>query len=240
MQRWGITAESPGDAELVCALGDAVAAELAEWLEGQPEVFRTWCGLGQSVFLDLHAATDLARQRGVRIFGHFQDGPGKLDAQLYRNVFALFADEDDPPAIIVVSHDTDEETERIEGFSQAFSDRSWPFTPVHAAAHPELEAWLLAAFVPRDEEEERRLAAVKQELGFDPTADAAELKSGDETAKRNAKRILALLCDYPEARARFLAAPLDLLRRRGSSSGLSDFLHHFRAAIAPHLGAPPP
>ena len=238
MLRLGITAESHGDAELVSGVGDAVAIETADWLEGQPEAFRAWRGLGDEAFLDIHAATKLARERGVRILGHFQDGPGKLDAQLYRNVFALFADEE-VAGVVVVAHDTDEEPERIEAFKQAAGDRHWGFAAVHACAHPEIEAWLLAAFIPQDEDERAALAALKQELGFDPTLEADQLKAGVETAKRNAKRILAILCDHHEARERLLATALDVLRERGVPSRLTAFLTDFRAAIAPHLGAGP-
>lgn len=239
MLRLGITAESPGDARLVSGVGDAVAIEAAHWVDGHPEAFRTWCGLGHEAFLDIHAATRRAEAQGVRTFGHFQDGPGRLDAQLYRNVFALFADEDDRPDVVVVSHDTDQDGERLAGFQQAARERKWGFTAVHAAAHPEHEAWLLAAFVPQNDAERAALAKLRQELGFDPTKDAGELKSGDETAKRDAKRILALLCDHAEARERLLATPLDVLRERGVPSRLTAFLTDFRAAIGPHLGAGP-
>jgi hypothetical protein len=235
--RWGIVAESRGDAEFVCALGDAVVVDVADWVASQPEAFRQWCGLGNAEFLDLHAATELARKRGVRISGHFQDGPGKLDAQLYRNIFALFADEDEPPSIVVISQDTDEDRERLLGFQQAASDRTWGFAAVHAAAHPEHEGWLLAAFVPQNDRESASLEDLKRELGFDPTADADDLKAGVETAKRNAKRILAMVTTVEEGRERLLATPIRVLEERGQPSGLSAFLNDFRQVVAPSLGA---
>ena len=237
MLKIGLTAESAQDAAVVRGLGDAVAVEAAPWIDGQLDVFREWRGI-EGEYLDLHHATRLAQARGVRTFGHFQGEPGELDAQLYRNVLSLFADQEDPCDVVVIARNTDEDLGRIEGFRRAAQDRAWGFVPVQAAAHPEIEAWLLSAFLPRDDEERGRLAALRAALGFDPTVDAHRLRSGDGTAKRDATRVLAALLDG-EARARLLETPLDTLRQRGVSSRLTDFLVELRAAVAAALGAAP-
>jgi hypothetical protein len=242
MLRLGIAAESHRDATTACALGDRVLVESAEWADGQLEIVRVWTGLGSAPFFDLHLAHREAKRRGVATHGHFRDGPGFLDAQSIRNTLNVFADDaadNGDFAVVVIARDTDGDPERLQGFEQAAAEGDWGFVPVGAIAHPELEAWLLAAFVPETPDEQAKLAEVRQSLGFDPTLSAAELKSGRETAKRDAKRILALLVSPDDAHERLLAQPLDQLRARGGPSGLTAYLNTLRAALSPHLGAHP-
>lgn len=239
----GIAAESESEARLVASLGDRVIVATAEWTDGQLAVVREWRG-ADGAWLDVHRAHEEARARGVRLHGHFRDGPGEEDAHSMRNLLAVFADaldphEGDTRSVVVVARDTDEDEERLRGFQQAVADRDWPFCVVSAHAHPEREAWLLVAFEPIDDAERVALSALRQELGFDPTARPEELKSGDEAAKRNAKRVLACLLTHHEATARFAEAPLDRLAARGVTCGLTRFLTEFRVAVAPALGAPP-
>lgn len=233
----GIAAESLSEAALVSELGDRVILDLALWLDGQLDLGRRWTGLGQAPYLDLHRANEEARNRGVAKHGHFGGEPGATDAMMVRNLLALFADEDEPPGVVVVARDTDEELDRIEGFRQAVRDTGWPFVAVSAHAHPEREAWLLAAFEPSDTRERSALDALRQELGFDPTVRPHELRSGRETAKRDAKRILSRLCSQEEAARRLIGADLGRLRARGQTCGLGPFLDELQTAVAPELGA---
>jgi hypothetical protein len=235
----GIAAESPRDATSTSGLGDRVIVEAAEWADGQLDDVRAWRGIAEEAYLDVHHATRVAKSRGLPVYGHFRDGPGVLDAQLMRAVLALFADEDAPPAVVVISRDTDEDEERQLGFVQARAEEEWPFAAILASAHPEHEAWLLVAFEPGNEAERNALAEARRDLGFDPTRHPHELKAGHEGAKRNAKRVLALLCESADAEERFTVAPLDTLREHGLTCGLTAFLTAFRAAIGPHLGAGP-
>lgn len=242
MLRLGIAAESQPDAATACTLGDGVIVGLVEWADGQVEIVRVWSGLGSAPFFDIHRARDEARRRGVATHGHFRDGPGLMDARSFRDAFNVFADdaaENGKFCAVVFARDTDGDPERILGFEQAVAEGDWGFVPVGAIAHPELEAWLLAAFVPENAHEQATLDEVKQSLGFDPTLSAAGLKSGRETAKRDAKRVLTLLLPHDDAHERLLAQPLDQLRARGGPSGLTAYLDTLRAALAPHLGAHP-
>lgn len=240
MVRLGIAAESPREAETTAGLGDKIIVELATWADGQLDVVRAWSGPYGAPWLRIGVATKEATRRGVRTFGHFQDGPGVPEAQLYRNVFALFADDAEAFDVVVVARDTDGDRARLEGFDQAARDRQWGFVPVHAWGNPEFEAWLLAAFVPETETERARLAQLKKELGFDPTVSADRLSSGRKTGKRDAKRILEHLVSDKDALARLGRVSLDQLRERGGRSGLADFLAALRAALAPRLGSGPP
>lgn len=242
MLRLGIAAENQRDAATACALGDHVVVESAEWADGQLEIVRVWTGLGSAPHFDIHHARDEARRRGVATHGHFRDGPGLMDARSFRDAFNVFADDaadNGDFAVVVIARDTDGDPERLQGFEQAAAEGDWGFVPVGAIAHPELEAWLLAAFVPETPDEQAKLAEVRRSLGFDPTLSAAGLKSGRETAKRDAKRILALLIPHDDAHERLLAQPLDQLRARGGPSGLTAYLDTLRAALSPHLGAHP-
>jgi len=100
-------------------------------------------------------------------------------------------------------------------------------------ASPEHEAWVLAAFVPRDDGEHGTLEKARKRLGFDPCTHGARLTSRRETDPKDAKRALREVCGDPARRRTLLAeAGLDLLRARGVAIGLTAFLDELEARVA--------
>lgn len=93
-------------------------------------------------------------------------------------------------------------------------------------AHPEHEAWVIAAFIPRTEAEREVLEALRRELGFRPTEHPERLASGREVHRRDAKRVLdALVAGAPSRRAEILEeAALEMLVAVGATCGLADFI----------------
>lgn len=242
MTELGIAAEAPSDARLVCALADRLILEGREWLTAETlEVFRRWRGPVTSAFLDLHHARRDARARGLRLFGFGAGAKGGEESLLFRYALSLFAEDDVPPAVVVVVRDMDDSPARLTGFQQVVAGRDWPFVPVIAAPIPEIEAWMLTVFVPEDEVEAEALGRLRAELGFDPTRKAHALKHGRDDAKRNCKRVLAVL--HPDAATaweRFNAANVSLMAAHGSDCGLTAFLDDFRTAAASTFGRATP
>lgn len=237
----GVAAESAGDTWIVQALVDRMLVEGIDWVE--PEVlpfYRDWCGVMGAPWLDLHGAYRLARELGLRIYGHFDGAPGADDAHMHRAALLLFAEEDEPPKAVVIARDLDGEPDRARGFHQAVEAGIWPFVIAGALAQPEIEAWQIAAWDAEDEPERRRLAGLRGELGFDPCAQPERLTSKSQTDPGDAKRILEVLTTTGrDARARWADAPVARLESAGARCGLADFVRDVRDRVVPVVSGLP-
>ncbi len=236
--RLGVAAESRGDADTVTTLADRVIVRDVDWItEDVLHDYRTWRGLGDAEWVDVHHVSRLAHDAGLKLYGHFDGKPGAPDAQMHRKLLSLFALEPQPlrPALVVVARDVDGDERRREGFRQAVAERDWPFAIVGALAQPEIEAWLLAAWTPDDESEEALLAMWRALIGFDPTQAPQRLTSTARNSERDAKYMLDALCAQgrdPDTRWR--VAPLDdRLREAGRACGLTDCLDDLNAKLVP-------
>lgn len=241
----GIAAESAGDTRVIQSLVDRVLASEIEWvaatfescrgsMEDGLSPCRSWSGVGGSAWLDLHGASDLARERKLRIYGSFDGASGEHDARMFRAAFLLFAEEDEPPRAVLMARDLDGYPERARGFAQAVAAGSWPFVVVGALADPEIEAWLIAAWIPEDESERRRLADLCQELGFNPCTKPERLTSRNEADRKDAKRILGVLTTTGrDATTRWTEVPVAQLESSGAGCGLGDFVRDVRARLVP-------
>ncbi|MCB9688206.1 MAG: hypothetical protein H6738_17475 [Alphaproteobacteria bacterium] len=238
MTRLGIAAEDRSDVRLLTGLVDAIVVAEVDWIE--PEVldaYRSWCGPEGDDWLDLHQATDRARQRRFRgFYGRFGGEPGALDAHMFRAVFLLFAEEDEPPAAVIVGRDTDGHTERRHGFEQAAA-RDWPFITVLALADPESEAWRIATWTPDDDDDRRAQLAERERLGFDPILAPHRLTSGRSTNKRDCKKVLENLCAHGRSAAdRWETLDKSQLSGIGPTCGLARFVEDVFAVLVPVVG----
>ncbi|WP_159397683.1 hypothetical protein [Sorangium cellulosum] len=196
---------------------------------------RSWRGVDGSGWLDIHKASDLARERGLRIYGSFGGVPGEDSARTYRAVLMLFAEEDEPPKAVVIAQDLDH-TERARGFEQAATEkgRMWPFVVVGALAQPEIEAWLIAVWVPEDDSERQRLAALRSTLGFDPCAEPERLSSTNKESPKDAKEVLEKLTKTGRtATARWADAPIERLESSSEACRLAGFVRDVRKHLVP-------
>lgn len=224
----GIAAEAAGDVRIARVLGDRLIAERSA--RPLAEV-RAWVGVGGAWF-DVHNAISVARDRGVLRRGKFQGEPGLDRARELHAILAVFADAEENPAVVVVMRDTDGGS-LSEAFAQATQEQEWPFVPVLAGPHPEVEAWLLLAWEPRDDAEIAALAGLRKELGYDPTLRQQRLTAGRSTGKHDCKRILAELAAHGESpEDRWAVVDLGRLDDRGVGAGLTAFLFDFRTAVA--------
>ncbi|MBK8099929.1 MAG: hypothetical protein IPK26_22735 [Planctomycetes bacterium] len=206
-----------------------------DWIDAATlEHFRTWASVGNHPFLDVHRAHDLARDLGLgyRLYGRFQGEPGAEDALLHRCALLVLADMEPLPGAVVIARDDDGRQARRLGFVQAESDRAWPFAIIGAIATPEIESWLISAFVPRTPEEERNRDELRETLGFDPIQEAHRLSSTG-SPKRDAKAVLSTLAGTADAGAAFVASSLEHLRTQGTKNGLTRFLDALATKLLP-------
>ena len=236
MTRLCIAAEDELDVRRVCGLVDRVLARDVEWIDAAGlDDHRAWTGLGEETWLDLHRARHLARARGFRPFGHFDGRRGAADALMHLAILFLFAEEDVCPEAVVVARDLDDQRdERREGWTEALTDRTWPFEAIGALAAPELEAWLVAAWSADDEGDKARQKSTRRRLGFDPTIHAERLTSKNPADKKDAKRVLEELCaEGRSGDARWESVAVDDIARSGRGCGLASFVAELRGRLVP-------
>ncbi|MCA9596856.1 MAG: hypothetical protein KC776_26250 [Myxococcales bacterium] len=227
MLRIGLAAEDRLLAELARTIADAVLCEAVEWLDTAllPDV-RSWTGLRDDEdYFRLSRAYETAQSRGLHVHGHFGQVPGEPDARMARATLLLFSDSklnETVPVAVVLARDTDGKEERRAGLKQAAESGDWPFRVLIAAANPESEAWLVAGFVPKNVEEQKRLQAERKRLGFDPTA-APERLSSSRKSDREAKRVERALTDEDESR-RAECMTLLATSHRGALCGVTEYV----------------
>ena len=234
---FAVVCEARADAETACTLADRVVCDEVDWIdESLLPHLRRW--RGQDVNepqLSWKHVPDLARQSGLRLFGHFDDQPGAFDAFVARQALTMLKLSGAAPDAVLLIRDADDQPERRGGLEQAKALGILHVPVVIGFAQTKRECWALAGFEPATDEERSRLDDLRQELGFYPCVHAERLTAKDDGAKRSAKRVLAILCK--RERDRELAcldrAPLALLAERGRNTGLADFLDAVRQDLVP-------
>jgi len=258
MARLLVFCESPADFETVQGLVDRVLQErgpdwVRELLEGPSEAaqgFRDWVPDGEGrKYFDLHKLSAYASRHKLRVpQGHFAGQPGEAGALMARTAFlvarelALTGTELD--AVLLVWDMDDQSRDRRMGLAQSSNEARplVPFAIVLGSPDPMREAWVLAGFEPETDDERARLAAMRQELGFNPCEEAHRLDAKKEHAKRSPKRVLEALTSGEHAREVrcWTKTSLVLLRARGRHSGLTAFLDEAAESLVPRLSGIPP
>lgn len=247
----GIAAESLGDARLLTHLADRVLAEAMagrgqDWFEGPTrDGARRWRGVdAHTAFHDLHDKSEPASPLARRLSLHGDFGQGGLpcDTQAFRRVLLRFQFDAAPPvAAVVIGRDSDHKRDLGAALAAAMKlefDREWSFRVVLAAAHPEVEAWLLCGFEPANAAEKKRLAKMRRELGVSPVESPERLTAGRDDAPHDCKRTFRDLTEGDAERC--AAAPLERLTARGAGCGLAPFLTDVARQLGPLFGLPPP
>jgi hypothetical protein len=246
--------EAPSDFLLVSALIDRVLRDHATWisdvLDLAPAGIRTWIGDGPGRdFFDIHQVSSYALQRLVRVpQGHFDGRPGAPGALMARTAFSIVRALNTSANLgaidgVVLVWDMDGQTkDRQLGLDQARAEAQKLVQFQIALGRPDRmrEAWVLAGFDPRSQDERDRLDSERQQLGFHPSCQAHLLTAGDDIAKRSAKRVLAVLTDgnWEREERCWTDATLATLRARGTGSGLTEFLEEIEQRLLPLCTAP--
>jgi hypothetical protein len=234
----GLVVEGPDDARTVPGLTDRILAHEVPTPEGALGRVRAFQGLrAGEPFLAWSAVAHEARHGRVpRRHGHFGGEPAIEDARTAWYALQCFVGEDPPPAAVLLVRDSDGKLdERVRGLEQARGDRDWPFPVVIGVAHPMRECWALAGFIPQSKGEKATLAALRKELGFDPTVASARLGASKETAKKSPKRVLSRLTGSDGEREAqcWTATDLEHLRERGADNGLAAFMSEVEERLVP-------
>jgi hypothetical protein len=233
-----VICEGPVDHWTGCGLADRVICKHAEWITDDVIGHcRCWRGLtpGTEFCLWKHVG-DLARERGIRAYGHFADEPAEPDALVARRALLLIAALDETPHAAILLRDNDGQDERRIGLEQARAERRRINIPVVVGlARTKRECWVLAGFEPQDSDEQRKLDELQRELGFDPTLHADRLDARTPNAKKNAVRVLERLIgrNHDREAACWLTTDLAILAERGSKSGLAKYLEEVEQSIVP-------
>lgn len=228
-----LVCEGPSDPRTVGPLADRVIMEhCAGWIDADTiGDHREYRGFRRSdPFLSWRHVQRLARQHRATFLGHFEGAPPlPHDAHRTREAITLLTLRTSEPAdaIIFVRDGDDEYDDRREGILYARDNTpAGVGVPVVVGVADRMrECWVLAGFVPR-EDECGAWAAERKRLGFDPCTKSHELTASEETADRSPKRVLSALTgdDHDRERECMAACPLDTLKDRGENNGLKAFI----------------
>ena len=232
-----VVCEAATDRVTASSLADVVILNDIAWMDEELlEHSRRCVGLtlneSQLLWRDVHKTAKLA---GLKAHGHFDGRPGAADAYIGRLTLLLVKNADITVDAILLIRDDDLDQQRRQGLEQARLSVRLDVPVIIGLAHPKRECWVLAGFEPRDQAEQNRLLAVRQELGFDPRLRASELTAKHDHDKKSAKRVLGLLTDYNPVRehACFQECEMLVLFERGVMTGLRDYLYEVRESIVP-------
>jgi len=239
----GVACEDEGHFSAVTFLVDAALLVEHTWLRDIIDSCRSWCGLEPPEPWykydprDAHDVRPLVLD-GVVIkpHGHINGEPLELEAGMWRKVLLLFCHCEPRPEAVLLVRDMDGYGDRRKGMEQVRNGMPWPFAVVIAAPEPEIEAWHVAGFVPADTNERDALDQIRRSLSFDPVLQSHRLTSHPNDAATDAKRVLYALCGGDGDRRRTCIADSSLLRERGASNGVADFLAEVDGRLVPILG----
>jgi hypothetical protein len=241
---FAVVCEARADQLTACGLADRVLLKSVDWLETELlDSSRRWRGeTPVEEFLKWARVKDRAAERGIKIFGRFDDKPDALSA---RKALLLLSDLEPRPAAVLLIRDSDGYPDRKggQGLKQARDAAPWPFQVIVGVAHPKREAWVLAGFQPWNPEESSRLQSLQERLSMDPIRRSHELAAREHGAKTDIKRALGeLIPDGDEERERrcLQETELEVLEQRGKDNGLAAYLEEVRQRLVPVLSGRAP
>lgn len=248
-----VIVESSTDAQTATKLAERVLVEKVDWLE--PELLQNlfrWSGLEvdteHSCWRDINNVMQRARESGLPIpkfLGHGRNGVLKADGAATMkilNLVRLFQLKNVRQIrVVFFIRDLDNQPERREGIEQARSehiDRQPKLEIVIGTADRMREAWVLNGFVPFDQKETQILEGIKSQLNFDPCEESHRLRSNswEEPERfRNPKVVLEELVGNNRLREQrcWEETSLELLRQRGSNTGLAAYLQEIEQRLVP-------
>jgi hypothetical protein len=224
-------------------IDDALVANI-DWLRDILESCRAWRGLHGAERWYKYAPGDAYDLRPLTIDGmtikpqgRIAGEPLKPEASMWRKVLLLFCHADPRPDIVVLARDLDGSPDRRAGIEQVRDGLVWPFVIVAATPEPEIEAWIVSGFAPRNDDERARLEQVRRDLSFDPTRQSHRLTSHPNDAPTDAKRVLSRLCE-DDGEREDACFERSVLRQRGALNGAHVFLEEVDQLVVPIFDHP--
>ena len=241
-EKLALVCEGPHDHAVVEALVERVLREEVEGYEGNENFRRAWCRKGEGPALWWKDAKNRLRFHGGRAHRPGLPG-GHGDGLAADRAIRVIDFEWGRETHVFLVRDCDGQPERHQALEEV-RDQHPDRTILIGFAVDRIEAWILAAFVPAEAAEQEALTTERANLGFDPTQRPHELTAQQERAKRNPKRVLAVLLE-PRGNHRHAYAQLmetvtwEHLQRdqRGMECGLLPFRAEIQERLAPCFGA---
>jgi hypothetical protein len=245
-----IFAEAAADAVLARSLAERVLTEHIE-LQGIPP-FR-WCGIAPdkdfSPITSIHREYE-AQRNTLRLQQHISSPQfGKAHSrEYYAWAKAIMMTQQlrlrgkRPICAILMVRDMDNQPERRADMLLARHEKAHNAVVLVATPDPKREAWVLNGFECADPQEQARLDQLRKDLGFNPCLRANKLNASQPGAKRNIKRVLAVLTDGNPDRERdcWEQTPLPTLRQNGPHTGLAAYLDEVCDRLLPLLSSHQP
>jgi hypothetical protein len=250
-----VIVESRMDAVTATKLAERILLEKIDWLEEQENLQHhfKWSGLDAgteySCWMHLDDILNRAEKGGIpkpRYLGHNKTGVLGVDGAAALKILKLskllHRKNNRKIAAIIFVRDLDNQRDRKQGIEQvrsAYIDEQPRIEIVIGAADRMREAWVLNGFVPLNDAEKRLLAQIKTKLSFDPCEKAHQLR--DEPGKeRNPKLVVKQLTGGEISREQqcWEETDLDILRSRGTKTGLTDYLAEIERRLIPIINNP--
>ncbi len=247
--RFLVVCESEADFRMVTRLVERVVCECVDYVDD--DLLRScpiWFGLDQNTpFLKWTEIKNVsARENIPAVRGEFSGRSGEYDARNAIRVFRLFKrwqfKKQQIDGILLV-RDHDGLPGRYDWLIKAReSEVEIGDLVVIGIARHERESWALTGFSPLNMREEKSVATLRVELGFDPCTGSHHLTAKKDDGGYSAKRVLDLLTEknYEREEICWGQTPLATLRERGEASGLSAFLSEVEDRLAPLFTKRPP
>jgi hypothetical protein len=234
-----VVCEARADFLTSTELADRVLCDSIDWVEPEMlEHHRSYSGYASDEpFLTWMRVKTLARESGIRPRGFIEGEPADMDAEQARRSLIFIESRWPGVDAILLIRDDDRQVDRRRGLEQARAASPLRDRIVIGLAHTKRECWVLAGFEPCNDQERSLLAAIRQDLGFDPREQAEQLTAIHDHDKRSAKRVLRHLVqeDPDRETACWKQTPLQLLRDRGGHTGLRQFLDEIEGRLIPLL-----
>jgi hypothetical protein len=239
-----VIVENRADAEISTKLAQRVILEKVDWLE--PETLShliQWSGLA--------AGTEYSCWSNIKdIIKHFStefnfprirsNGGLKTDGAPARKVIKLISFlqyklKRDIKAVVFI-RDLDNQSERREHLDQARAEYTGqPKLEIVIGTSDRMrEAWVLNGFMPLNSDEEKILKEITVALTFDPCIEADRLRSNSSDA-RDPKVVVKKLTNGDTSREQqcWEETSLEVLRSKGTSTGLKDYLDEVEQRLVP-------
>ncbi len=239
-QKFVVVFEAPADVATATELADRVFVESIDWLEPELlDTFRDWVRVtpdGQP--LTWKSIPRRALENGISVKGKAAFGTSVVfeDARAARRAIFLIKKLIEDTDAIVLIRDLDSQPDRLAGLRQARDAEHGAVRIMIAAANPERECWVISGFESQVAAEQEQLALETQQIGSDPRLCSHELTAGsDDQAKRSPKRVLKSLSggDWNREARCWRETDLSVLRDRGQTNGLADYLEEVSKILVP-------
>jgi hypothetical protein len=240
--RIALVCEGPTDLPVVRALVNRLIVEVVDWAAGQMDDVITWVGYEPGTQYMAWRTTKLrAEPVSRKVFGDHL--PSSREAFTARKALLLFDQlpSERRPDAVILQRDTDRDAVREADLVLARDNFPWKFVVVLGVARPMVESWILAGFIPTDDESDRHRTMCSH-LGFDPCQSGERLSPQHADLTKRPKHVLEALtrADPTRVQTCYEITPFAHLRQTGANNGLGDFLDEVRTRLVPALGGPHP